>query len=289
MSTAATPATPPPICFLMGILQRSGTNHLSRLLVLHPQVVGPGPIWEDYLVYESGLLREYADRLYTRWNQKWDIPGRVGPQETMLQHFGDALQAYLHRQVRPVDTLVPARTPGITPRIRLTKTPSVQGLENFTALFPSAQLIILVRDGRAVVESGVQSFGWDYDDGARQWAQAARTIIEFRRTCPDVERRMILVRYEDLVQEEETQLRRVFSFLGLDPALYDFEKAGSLNVLGSSEIRKQGEEIHWRGTEKNREFNPLARFAHWDAARHARFWKIAGPLAEKLGYEPVTP
>jgi len=276
MSPKAKKPVVPQICFLMGIL--------------HPQVTGPGPIWEDYLIHESELLREFTDRLYTRWNKKWDIPNKVAPQDAMLTRFGEALQEFLHLQVRPPDALAPAKKAKVMPRIRLTKTPSVKGLENFTALFPDAKLIILVRDGRAVVESGVRSFGWKYDEAARQWAQAAKTILEFRAACPNVDRRMLLVRYEDLVQSESQELRRVFAFLDLDAALYDFEVASSLNVLGSSEIRKQGEEVHWRGTEKKEEFRPLERFSHWDARKHQSYWKIAGRYAQGLGYsaEPGT-
>ena len=42
--------------------------------------------------------------------------------------------------------------------------------ERFFAFFPCARLLILVRDGRSVVQSAVDTFGWDFDT-AWEYAQ----------------------------------------------------------------------------------------------------------------------
>ena len=54
-------ATEPKLCFILGIMARSGTNYLFRLLDLHPDCAGPGPIWEDCFVRHSELLETFAD------------------------------------------------------------------------------------------------------------------------------------------------------------------------------------------------------------------------------------
>jgi len=275
MSDSISAATAPTLCFLLGILQRSGTNFLSSLLVLHPQIIGPGPIWEDFLLHESDLLRDYVDKVYGHWNSEWDIARKVGPQERLLQSLGDALQGFLRLQGS-------LREPG---RMRLTKTPSVKGLRNFAALFPEAKLIVLVRDGRAVVESGVRSFGWEYDNAARQWAEAARLILQCVHEHTVACERFLLVRYEDLVVDLRNQLLRVLSFLGLDNSVYPFEAAGKLQVIGSSDLVGKEGVVHWKGTAKDETFKPLERFSEWDAARHASFNRIAGPEMAELGYD----
>ena len=61
----------------------------------------------------------------------------------------------------------------------ITSTPSVENIHNFFKLFPNVPLLILVRDGRAVVESGVRSFNWNYEQAIREWNRSAQTIIRF--------------------------------------------------------------------------------------------------------------
>ena len=48
-------------------------------------------------------------------------------------------------------------------------------------LFPDDYLIVLVRDGRAVVESKQRSFGETFESAAREWAAGAETILRFAR------------------------------------------------------------------------------------------------------------
>ena len=52
----------------------------------------------------------------------------------------------------------------------VTKNPSVIGIERVFTFFPTAQVIILLRDGRAVVESCLRTFAWDFDLATRRWA-----------------------------------------------------------------------------------------------------------------------
>jgi len=150
--------------------------------------------------------------------------------------------------------------------------------------FPTAQLIILGRDGRAVVESCVRTFGWDFDLAARRWAVAASRAMRFldgRATDDPVVR---LVRYEDLVADPGRQLTNLFAFLGLDIADYDFSAAEQLPVRGSSVHLGGQARVHWDPVERTADFDPLRRWVDWSAEQHMRFAWLAGRQQVALGY-----
>jgi hypothetical protein len=173
------------------------------------------------------------------------------------------------------------------PKRLLTKSPSVKNLQYFFKIFPKAHLLIVVRDGRAVVESGVKSFNWTYEQRMHNWAEAAETILNFTKVCKD--QKYLIVRFEDLVGNQQKELVRIFSFLGLDSEKYDFQGAMNLPVIGSSELRSnEGEKkIHWQPVDKTKEFNPLDRYNNWGKARHERFNWVAGEFLERFGYAVV--
>ncbi len=160
------------------------------------------------------------------------------------------------------------------------------GLNNFFDLFPDAYLILLVRDGRAVVESGVRSFDWDYEDATWKWREGAQAIIGFEESHKNANKKFMLLKYEHLVMNEKNELLKIFDFLGVNPALFDFNNAQALGVTGSSEGRKQTAAISWDATvEKGSDFNPLARFENWDSKKRERFHWISGEQMVRLGYE----
>jgi hypothetical protein len=166
----------------------------------------------------------------------------------------------------------------------VTKNPSVTGIEQVFKIFPKAHVIILVRDGRAVVESCVRTFGWDADLAARRWAAAAAIALRFLddRAADDPGVRM--VRYEDLAADPRRQMTQLLPFLRLDPADYDLSAAGRLPVRGSSVFLGGKAQVHWEPIERTRDFDPLQRWAHWSAEKHRRFAWLAGRRQVALGY-----
>lgn len=281
----------PKLCFILGILQRSGTNYVFRLLREHPDCTGPGPLWEDYFVHDSEMLKKYTDSVYKFWSPEWDVHKKIGhhPQETLLRYFGDAISRFLRLQVTGDTVNQPATNKDSPkkngPKILLTKTPSVVGLDNFFDLFPDVYLILVIRDGRAVVESGVRSFGWNYEVAMQRWRAGAHTILDLKEKYQNSNKKLLIVKYEDLFIDERTELLRVFNFLGLDPKRFDFDRVKSLGVTGSSETIKQAGAVHWQVTEKGKDFNPVARFSNWDRKKHERFNWVVGRYMSKLGYD----
>lgn len=257
--------------FLLGITPRSGTNFLQDILRVHRDCDIPAPIWEDHLLHHADLLFDYATSVHHHW-ESHDVDVE-GFREDLCRDIGSSLVDYLYRRVD-------------SERL-LTKTPSVRNLKHFYRFFPDAYLLILVRDGRSVAESGVRTFGWSYEAAARRWDRAAARILAFDRQHAGGGSRHLIVRYEDLVRDLKREMTRILSFLDLDPDRYDIAAAENLPVRGSSVFRGASEETTWMRVEKTEEFNPLERWSHWDLARHERFNWIAGANLERLGYEPV--
>jgi hypothetical protein len=163
----------------------------------------------------------------------------------------------------------------------------VRSLEYFHRIFPCARLLIIVRDGRAVTESAVKTYNTSHEQAAREWANAARIIMNFQQKS-SAEHKYLIVRYEDLYLQTEKELRRVFDFLDLDATNYDFAAAQNLPVRGSSSLKAPGKAVHWRPVEKSASFDPMSRWKNWSRAKHERFNWIAGTAMAHFGYATET-
>jgi hypothetical protein len=202
-----------------------------------------------------------------------------------MKYLGDGLLTFLD-----AEALKDGEKSKGTTRL-VTKTPDVTNLPLFFKLFPQAKLLIMVRDGRAVVESSVKSFKRSYDEVMHEWADAAHTIQHLVKTEP--ESRYLIVKYEDLQQNTEAEMQKILPFLNLDGTQYDFAAMHELPVFGSSQIVTEGKEkVHWAGN-KFENFEPTKRWQHWDHTLHERFNWIAGKELQQFGYAaqsvPVSP
>jgi sulfotransferase family protein len=259
--------------FIHGILPRSGTNFIWDLLLLHPDCSrGREPVNEDLFLEHSDHLTAFATAVQSAWDPAWgtfaaDVGGRL------CEGIGDGLLSFLWTD----------RT-----RRLVTKSPTVWHLDRFFTFFPSARLLILVRDGRSVVQSAMDTFGWDFDRACRAWSEGARTIRHFQRTEAAHADRWRLIRYEDFVDDTEAQLRAVFEFLGLDARRYDFVAARNLPVRGSSAFGLQDGKVHWQVVPKDNTFAPKERWRSWSAAQGERFEWLAGEQLLDFGYTTST-
>jgi hypothetical protein len=259
------PSTQP--IFILGVKQRSGTNFLLDLIQLHPDCEAP-ELGEDFLTHHADLLVRYAATVSRAW-AKWVKDEKM--EELLCQCLGDGLISFLALRTGQK-------------RI-ITKTPSVRNVEHFFKFFPRAYLLLLVRDGRSVVESTVKSFDLNFEMIVRTWAEAAETALRFLEANKSSDLKLLLVKYEDLCDNTLEELHKIFDFVGLDSEKYDFNRAINLPVRGSSEFgRKDGEKIKWEPVEKNQDFNPLLRWSHWDRSSHERFNWIAGKYLRQFGY-----
>lgn len=264
------PAELTPI-FVLGIMPRSGTNFLADLVCLHPDAARRPGIPEDFLVSQAHHLAAYCDAVFDCWPKAWGEPPAAERADLLLR-LGDGLSTWLSAAV-PDKRVV-------------TKTPRISDIDLLPDLLPNACFLILVRDGRSVVESGVRSFNWHYPAAMRRWAEAARQVVAFDARCRDSGLRYRIVRYEDVAALDADYLRDLIAFTGLDPETYDVEAAQATPVRGSSDVRTAEQRpVHWQPVDRWSGFDPVRRFSRWDAARHAQYAAIAGDVHRALGYD----
>ena len=281
--------SPVPI-FILGIMPRSGTHFLANLLCLHPDCT-KSAIAEDGLLAAASFLDQYVKQLQRQWLQVGELLDPELP-DIVLASLGDGLLEFLREAGRRASIKRGSSSTQIQLSMErrriVTKTPMIAGLRHFFRLFPDAHLLILVRDGRAVVESNVQSFLKEPEQITRLWVRFARKIIEFDRDRANANRAYLIVRYEELVADPERELRLILPFLGLDLDSYDFQAARSLPVVGSSTFKRGAGPVHWFPVLKTDDFNPMARADHWQRAQHERFNWLAAEYLSAFGYEPKT-
>ncbi len=255
--------------FIAGIMPRSGTNFLHRLLCQHPSCgpINTTPVREDYVLHHIEGLDRFVGRLRWQWGHWGADDAFVAP---LAERVGLGAASFLK-----------ALNPGV--RV-VTKTPSVANLARFFHYFPNSPLLLIVRDGRSVVASGMSGFGWRFETATREWAHAARAIRDFQER--QAGRRFRLVTYEALNADTEGLLRDVLAFLELDAECYDFEEAAQTPVYGSSYASKEEGGITWTPKEKPTGFESRNRWSSWSRLQHERFNWLAGDELRALGYEP---
>jgi hypothetical protein len=250
--------------FIIGIAHRSGTNYLHSLILMHPDCVQSRANGEDFLLSHSHLLTGYVQNIAANWNPIWENdPGRL---MKSLEHG-------LLEFITPVNS---------TAMRMVNKTPVPDHAANFTTIFSSGVMVLLVRNGQDLTESYTRSFNYRFEYALRQWIKGAKEIGAILKASDTS--RVTMVRYEDLVPDPEKELRRIFKFAGLDADKYDYNKARSADVVGSSDVRVKTGDLNWNPVKKSSGFNPLGRAADWSRWKHYRFNHLAGETATQLGY-----
>jgi len=204
--------------FIVGF-QRSGTTLLRLMLDNHPDVAVP--------LDTVGLWARYEDQIgrYGSLTSDADVRRLVQDllQEERIQLWETPLTA---------DTVMRSRCrpgfPGIMEAFHLAyaaargksrwgdKDPgNMERIDRLHRWFPDCSIIHIIRDGRdACLSQTRQDFGFD---DIFECAAAWREQVEWVRRIGVVlgPTRYSEVRYEDLVERPETELRRLCAFLGL--------------------------------------------------------------------------
>jgi hypothetical protein len=247
--------------FLVGC-QRSGTTMLRLVLDSHSRL-SCGP--ETRFLPD---LRRLVDR-------DWERLSRFGfPREDWLRRIAEffggihADYAASRGKVRWADK---------TPLYALS-------LDFVTEVFPDAQIVHLIRDGRDVVVSHRKRFGyWSAVKCVVKWPRYIHTARRFGAALPPD--RYYELRYEDVVADPEKALRALFEFLGepwedgvLDYATKPHDVARKYTT--EAEQRRAAARVESAiypsrvGTYR-RELDPFLRLL---------VWIFSGPTLRKLGY-----
>jgi hypothetical protein len=176
--------------FIVGC-QRSGTTLLRLILDAHPRLsVGPESRFLDDLAKVTG--------------EEWD---RIEPYGFPKSYFHDKFAQLFHDfQMDYAQRRGKARWGDKSPRL-------TEHVDFLDELFPNCQVIHVIRDGRDVVTSHRER--WGYASAYKATAKWQRYIDAARAAGKALgPGRFTEVRYEALVADPEPELRRILDFLG---------------------------------------------------------------------------
>jgi len=260
----------PPI--IVGGCPRSGTTLLRLVLDSHPNIAcGP----------ELKLLNPLAHSFLQIRNAFGPIlrDGYGLTDADLAESFGRQIEFLLEKY---------AGRPGA--RRRAEKTPqNIHVFAQIAMMLPESPLVHVIRDGRDVVSSLLRQ-RWinpatgqpvPYNRDARIAAQYWVKAVNDGRAVPAAARsRYLEIRYEDVVNDSERALRRLFDFVGepWDPVVLRFHEHPhdfSRDEAGS------------HGTDLQKPIYTRA-IGRWktdlDDAQKAAVKDVAGALLEELGY-----
>ena len=149
------------------------------------------------------------------------------------------------------------------------------GLNLYRAAPNETKIISLLRDGRAVFNSGI-SRGMHPKRALDAWTKhCRRSSLLLEKHVP--ESALLAVRYEDLAADPKSELTRVSNFLGIDfqPQMLEFAALNSHIVNGNRMRFVQSSDIKLDERWRKELSAPMLRF----------FERRAGKLNRQLGYD----
>ena len=294
-----------PAPFVVGV-GRSGTTLLRMMLDTHPELaIPPETHFVLQLIQTSGKLRfnpEIAARAIVQdRNRRWNDFGlehadllarlqKVEPFNTAdaVRQFY-ALYAQRHEKPRWGD-----------------KTPDyVRKMKKIQNTLPEARFIHVIRDGRDAglsQNARIERRGHREPIPPRELARRWRKRVAKAREDADEVEGYLEIRYEDLVSDPESALRRVCELVDLayEPAMLSYheraaerleEMAAALPARAGRPEREAGERV--AAHEMTTKPPTTDRVAVWkqemSADEVAEFEQMAGYLLDDLGYETTTP
>jgi hypothetical protein len=109
---------------------------------------------------------------------------------------------------------------------------SVHYADELMSLFPQLLFLNVVRDPRAQVASMTRAIIHDFDTtlNAKAWVDAYRVALSLAERYPD---RVLTVRYEDFLADQESTLRRICLFFGIEylPQMLDVARSHEARQL----------------------------------------------------------
>jgi Sulfotransferase family len=274
-----TPGGPP--LLVLGV-RRSGTTLLRVMLDRHSELAVPD---------ESYFVPQLADRHLRRVDPdafvddlrrlntvtEWDVPleqvrARLSPRMPIGAAIGTVYAIYAKERGKP-------RWGDKTPMY-------MQNLRLLERLFPDALFVHLIRDGRDAATSflamppGIVTETWMHPRTPAAFACQWRTeVAAARRLGRRVGARYLEVRYEDLVTDVESQLRRICDFARLpyEPGLADY--AGNVDVSAKPHQQSLKRPLTEGLRDWRKQMSP---------ADVAAFEHVAGDVLQELGYETST-
>ena len=257
-----------PAVFIHGVAPRSGTNYLNALLAKHPDLDScPGDIFEFPFLTHIDQFQDYQNVVLNDYPRNRENINEAD----LFQQYGESLVRYIYLRSEQ----------GKTP---LVKEPSVRNLRYFHHVFPGQKLLLLIRDGRDVVQSTISSWpGWTIRNAAIRWARSAELMLEYNRRFQE-DRGCLLTRYEDLVESLQPEMARVCDYLEISDDIYQGDIDDSIRIIGSSTHSREEGKVTWKAIEKTKDFKHKQKWATWTERERSTFKKVAGDVLIQAGY-----
>ena len=220
---------------------RSGSTLLRLILDAHPRMAVPPPAWLTHFIYpylysygdlsiESNLAEMIEDSLATPTIRAWPIsPSAQEVRAEMREPTFAEMYAALHRLY--AQSHGKERWGEKTPRVCFY-------MEDLKSMYPGAQFVHIIRDGRDVAIDIADSALWPNNlyATAAVWRDFVKSINESAETL-DPES-FCVVRYEELCAEPEPVLVKLCEFLGEDfsPAMLAHQETASTKKWAETPI-----------------------------------------------------
>ena len=236
---SAQPTGPRPRPLLMVPLRRCGSHALRLRLNFNPAFQSPYPL---HIVDFMPLLPLYGD-LSMDPNYFQLVVDVVGLQAASLVKWPDmafdpvdifdAIQGETRSVHRIVWEMLLRFGERHGARIVMDKSlDSVHYADELMALMPDMLFLNVVRDPRAQVASMNKAVIHDFDTtlNARTWVQAHSVGRALAEKHPE---RVLTIRYEDFLADQQTTIRRICSFIGLEflPGMLDVQNSQEAQQL----------------------------------------------------------
>lgn len=212
------------ICFILGMMPRTGTNWVHDLLKTSEFTCDIGPIWEDNILNQTAGIKQLAKTIVTSWNPKWkagSIKLDVSKAQLKLEErIEQAIEAFIIDSIRQESVQK-------TPAWVLLKAPNAWEAIPPSYLLRQNKCITLVRHPVALIQSGIKSFGWNLFGACLRYNTAASAVLQLRASSNNIH----FVKFEELGEDLNKQVKRLFDFLDMPVPEVDYM---SLGVRGKS-------------------------------------------------------
>ncbi|MDA0973230.1 MAG: sulfotransferase [Bacteroidetes bacterium] len=249
-----------------GILPRSGTNYLNKLILKDSSCEQPrSRIRENWYLHYSGHLMSYFEELFKMWS-KPDWSGEAFSKEEFQQALGDCILDFLSSQISSSQKRL------------VTKTPSVEQMINIDLLFPEVKNVIIVRNPLDVAASTFNSWRVPVDVTISKWITGCEAIHSYEKKNGGSG--YYLLRYEDLIADLPQYFAPCIEFLGLNPEAFDWDSIEKMPVYGSSDSGSK-----WEVNEKKEGFQAVGKWKNLPDSQNELLWKTYSEThAKYFGY-----
>jgi hypothetical protein len=260
----------PRFLFILSPSPRCGTNFLFDVLSLDQRFRIPR-IDEDHFIAGFPIVTSFLDRSFQKSSLHADGRGSLKAEAALA--MSKALLETCGIGEGPPSDAIP-----------VFKTPSTRGLADAFLTFPeSCRFLVIVRDGRDVIESSVRSFPWiNFAYALHRWRLGCEELAKAEALGSDC---VLRIHYEDLLNEPATTVTRIFQWLQWSTESFPFDRIQSIPVRGSSETRCPEGSVSWTPSHHPLSIRPDQRSRSATRWRRVFFTAFGEEWNERLGYD----